>query len=117
MTDFMNPAEFANIRKSEETFWWYRGMREILFRMMDPHLKGRHIERALEAGCGTGYLSHLLQRERGLPVVPMDLSGHGLRYRRLGRVRYGRNSCDLSGFRNCRIRNRRGTESLRQRAR
>ena len=82
MTDFMNPAEFANIRKSEETFWWYRGMREILFRMMDPHLSARRIDRALEAGCGTGYLSHILQRERGLPVVPMDLSGHGLRYAR-----------------------------------
>jgi SAM-dependent methyltransferase len=82
MTDFMNPAEFANIRKSEESFWWYRGMRDILFRMMDPQLAGRRIDRALEAGCGTGYLSHLLQRERGLPVVPMDLSGHGLRYAR-----------------------------------
>ena len=32
----MNPAEFANIRQSEESFWWYRGMREILFGMLDP---------------------------------------------------------------------------------
>jgi SAM-dependent methyltransferase len=82
MNDFMNPAEFANIRNSEEHFWWYRGMRSILFRMLEPHLAGRTIDRALEAGCGTGYLSHLLQRERGWPIVPMDLSGHGLRYAR-----------------------------------
>ena len=82
MNDFMNPAEFANIRKAEENFWWYRGMRSILFRMMDPHLAGRRIDRALEAGCGTGYLSHLLQTERGWPIVPMDLSGHGLHYAR-----------------------------------
>ncbi len=78
----MNPAEFANIRKSEEAFWWYRGMRAILFRMLDPYLAGRKIGRALEAGCGTGYLSHLLQCERGWPIVPLDFSADGLSYAR-----------------------------------
>ena len=82
MNGFMNPAEFANIRRSEEDFWWYRGMREILFRMLEPHLAGRGIGRALEAGCGTGYLSQRLQRERGWPIVPLDYSGDGLRYGR-----------------------------------
>lgn len=82
MSGFMNPAEFANIAKSEEHFWWYRGMRTILFRMLDPYLAGRSIGRVLEAGCGTGYFAHLLQRERGWPVVPMDFSWHGLRYAR-----------------------------------
>ena len=60
MSGFMNPAEFANIRRPRENFWWYRGMRAILFRMLEPHLAGRKIGRALEAGCGTGYFSHLL---------------------------------------------------------
>lgn len=78
----MNPAEFANIAKCERDFWWYRGVRAIMDRMLDPHLKGRTIHRALEAGCGTGYLSHLLQSERHLPVIPMDLSADGLRYAR-----------------------------------
>jgi len=27
----MNPAEFANIANCERDFWWYRGMRKILF--------------------------------------------------------------------------------------
>ena len=36
-------------------------MRQILFRMLEPHLAGRKIGRALEAGCGTGYFSYLLQ--------------------------------------------------------
>src|SRR5438132_905314 len=76
----MNPAEFANIRAVEQDFWWYRGMRKILFRMLDPMLKGRRLERVLEAGCGTGYFSRLLQKERGWPVVPLDLSREGLRY-------------------------------------
>lgn len=82
MSGFMNPAEFANIAKTERDFWWYRGMRRILFRMMDPYLAGRKIRHALEAGCGTGFLSHLLQTERQLPVVPMDISADGLRYAR-----------------------------------
>ena len=82
MTGFMNPAEFANIAKSEEHFWWYRGMRTILFSMLDPCLAGRSIGRVLEAGCGTGYFAHLLETERGWPVVPMDYSWHGLRYAR-----------------------------------
>ena len=88
MSGFMNPAEFANIRKSEAHFWWYRGMREILFRILDPHLEGRVIDSALEAGCGTGYLSHLLQKQRGWPIVPLDYSWDGLRYaRELGAAR------------------------------
>jgi SAM-dependent methyltransferase len=57
-------------------------MREILFRMLEPHLKGRTVGRALEAGCGTGYLSHLLQHDRGWPIVPLDFSGDGLHYAR-----------------------------------
>ncbi|MCX6630131.1 MAG: class I SAM-dependent methyltransferase [Candidatus Solibacter sp.] len=82
MSGLMNPAEFANIRQAEEDFWWYRGMRAVLFRMLEPHLAGRRIGRALEAGCGTGYLSQRLQRERGWPVVALDFSGDGLRYAR-----------------------------------
>ena len=82
MSGFMNPAEFVNIRQAEENFWWYRGMRAALFGMLEPYLKGRAISSALEAGCGTGYLSQMLQRDRGWPIVPLDFSGDGLRYAR-----------------------------------
>ncbi len=82
MTGYMNPAEFANIARCEADSWWYRGMRAILFRFLDPFLKGRKIRRALEAGCGTGYFSRMLQAERQWPLIPMDLSGEGLRYAR-----------------------------------
>jgi SAM-dependent methyltransferase len=78
----MNPAEFANIARSEKDFWWYRGMREILFRILDPLLGGRPPRRALEAGCGTGYFSRILQDARQWPVVPVDLAAEGLRYAR-----------------------------------
>jgi SAM-dependent methyltransferase len=82
MKSFMNPAEFANIAGCERDFWWYRGMRAILFRMLEPHLAGRTIGRALEAGCGTGYFSRILQAERGWPVIPADISAEGLKYAR-----------------------------------
>src|SRR5262245_6659999 len=82
MNGLMNPAEFANIRAVEEGIWWYRGMRRILFRMLDPLLERRNMTRVLEAGCGTGHFSYLLQKERRWPVVPMDLSVDGLRYAR-----------------------------------
>jgi len=37
----MNPAEFANIAAAEQRLWWYRGMRRILFDVLDPWLRGR----------------------------------------------------------------------------
>jgi len=76
----MNPAEFANIANCERDFWWYRGMGKILFRLLDRYLAGRRIGRALEAGCGTGYISWRLRKERQYPMVPMDLSLEGLGY-------------------------------------
>jgi SAM-dependent methyltransferase len=78
----MNPAEFANIAKCERDFWWYRGTRAIMDRVMAPYLKDRTVGRVLEAGCGTGYLAQLLQKERGWTVVPLDVSEDGLRYAR-----------------------------------
>src|ERR1051326_4131049 len=87
LSSFMNPREFANIARAEKQLWWYRGMRTILFRALEPFIRGRAIGRVLEAGCGTGFLSHLFQAGRHWPVVPMDISGDGLRYARAMGVR------------------------------
>jgi SAM-dependent methyltransferase len=78
--DRFNPAEFANIARHEESFWWYRGMRRIQLAALAPYLEKRAFRRAFEAGCGTGFFSRGLQRERGLPLVAMDYSSEGLRY-------------------------------------
>ncbi len=81
----MNPAEFANIAEAEKRLWWYRGMRRITSRILEPWLRGRKVRRVLEAGCGTGYFSYLLQEELGWPVYPVDLAAEGLSYgRRMG---------------------------------
>ncbi len=55
-------------------------MRAIHLSVLAPYLDERLVRRALEAGCGTGYLARRLQRERNLPLVAMDYSAEGLRY-------------------------------------
>ena len=81
----MNPVEFANIAKSEEAFWWYRGMRRIMFRVLDPIASGRRVERALEAGCGTGHFARALEERYRWPMFPADLGWEGVSLgRRLG---------------------------------
>jgi len=76
----MNPAEFDNIARAEREFWWYRGMREILFRLLDPVVtRGSS---ALEAGCGTGHLSKSLAERYGWRMTPLDLGREGLEYAR-----------------------------------
>src|SRR5437773_764216 len=81
----MNPAEFANIARAEQDFWWYRGMRKILFRLLDPLVEELRFHRALEAGCGTGHFAQALTARYGLQVFPVDLEWEGLRHgKRLG---------------------------------
>jgi len=74
----MNPAEFANIARAERDFWWYRGMQEILFRVLDPLARVRKFERVGEAGCGTGYLSHVLAKRYGWNMFPLDYGWEGV---------------------------------------
>jgi len=76
----MNPAEFPNIARSERDFWWYRGMRDILFGMLDPVAVRNAI--ALEAGCGTGYLAMCLAQRYGWKMIPLDVRVEGLEYAR-----------------------------------
>jgi len=78
----MPPAEYANLASAEETFWWFRGMRQITFAAAAPHLNGRANWKVLEAGCGTGYFAKCLEQERGWRLFPVDVSPEGLRYAR-----------------------------------
>jgi len=76
----MNPAEFANIAKAENDFWWYRGMRNIMFGLLDPIARERKFGRVLEAGCGTGHFAQSLARRYQWPMFPLDLGWEGLAY-------------------------------------
>jgi len=75
-----NPADFANIALTEETFWWFRGMRAISFALLDPWIGAAGGRRVLEAGCGTGHFAAAVAERYGAEVVAMDLEREGLRY-------------------------------------
>ncbi len=76
----MNPDEYENLLQAEERMWWFDGMREILFRVLDPLVAGHKGGRVLEAGCGTGYNARLLEIRYGWEMTALDLSGPALRY-------------------------------------
>ncbi len=76
----MNPAEFANIAKAENDFWWYRGMRHIMFGLLDPVARQHRFGRVLEAGCGTGHFARELADRYQWPMFPLDLGWEGLEY-------------------------------------
>lgn len=76
----MNAAEFANIAAAERAFWWYSGMRRILFSLLDPLARQRRIRKVLDAGCGTGYNAAALEQRYGWHVYPLDLQMEGLAY-------------------------------------
>jgi len=76
----MNPAEFANIARCEGDFWWFRGMEQILFQVLDPIAKRRRLHTAMEAGCGTGHMASQLQRHYGWRMFPTDLARDGMVY-------------------------------------
>ncbi len=95
----MNPAEFDNIARAERDFWWYRGMREIVYGMLErvdsqdrppnsglplplPDGRGSVTRQFLEAGCGTGYMSKVLVERYGWRMTPLDLGREGLEYAR-----------------------------------
>ncbi len=76
----MNPAEFANIAESEQNFWWYRGMRKIMFALLDKEAASQRYDTVLEAGAGTGHFSRELEQRYQWRMFPMDLGWEGLEY-------------------------------------
>jgi SAM-dependent methyltransferase len=76
----INPAEMANIARAEESLWWFRGMREISFAMLDPLVAWGGLRRILEAGCGTGFFAAALEQRYRIPVFAVDLEAEAIRY-------------------------------------
>ena len=53
----MNPEEYDKMYKQENTYWWFQGRKDILFRMMKYHnLLEDGKARVLDIGCGTGLI-------------------------------------------------------------
>ena len=77
----MNPAEFDFIARAESNFWWYCGMQQIMFSLLDP-INLKRGARVLEAGCGTGFFAQSLAKRYGWHMTPLDLGAEGLTYAR-----------------------------------
>jgi len=78
----MNPAEFGFLAAAEERMWWFRGMREILFALLDPLAGRTRLGRVLEAGCGTGANARALGARYGWAITAVDLAAEGLAHAR-----------------------------------
>jgi SAM-dependent methyltransferase len=80
----MNPAELDHIAELEDSFWWYTGMREILFSLLDPVLASASSTqrplKLLEVGCGTGYMTRRFEQRYKLKSYPTDLAWQALEY-------------------------------------
>jgi SAM-dependent methyltransferase len=68
-----NSEGFARPAPAEEQFFWYEGMREILFRLLDPMVAGRSVRSALDCGVGGGDLARTLQSRYEWYVAPVEM--------------------------------------------
>lgn len=71
----MDKTLYANINQVEETHWWYRARRMIIFDRVKRIISTRKNPQILDIGCGTGYnITHLHQlgynQVTGLDVSP-----------------------------------------------
>ncbi len=77
----MHDADFASLYALEESFWWFAGMREITFVLLDPLLPPSQERVILDAGCGTGGMLSWLARFAGRgQVVGVDVVHGALRF-------------------------------------
>jgi len=76
----MNPAEVDNIARAEESLWWFQGMREISFALLDPLLRSGQVARVLEGGAGTGYFAEQFASRYGVAVVTLDLDARAVAF-------------------------------------
>lgn len=79
----INPAEFAHIAATEESFWWFRGMDRMLWDLLAGHEQTFANGNACEVGCGTGWVSsQFRERFPQCALSSLDLETEGLRYAR-----------------------------------
>jgi len=71
--------EFELMRHHEDTYWWYRGIRELAATAIRRYSKNRNLT-LLDAGCGTGgQLAHLMGEDRITRAAGIDFSMEAVR--------------------------------------
>lgn len=88
--------EIRTIEALETSHWFYRGMRETCFALMEPLLPSRRPLHVLDVGCGTG--GNLVHLARFGTVEGLDASALAVEYcRRKGLTCTRGSMTDLSG--------------------
>ena len=72
----MEKDQYEIMRRIEDSFWWYVGMRRIVSALLPPLVPGGASWRILDAGCGTGATLDFLA-PRGA-VVGVDIAAEAL---------------------------------------
>ncbi len=99
----MFESEYSDMFKSEETMWWYQGLRDIILINLSKYVSKK--AQILDAGCGTGKTIQVLEK-KGYDVKGIDYSLKAVNFcksRRLKNVKhasildipYSRNSFDV----------------------
>lgn len=79
----MEFEEYRIMREAEDVHWWYRGLRGVLYTLLDlDKLRGRqpHI---LDAGCGTGGNLFSLEQAGSTNLLGFDFSSDALHFCRV----------------------------------
>ncbi|MEO8284984.1 MAG: class I SAM-dependent methyltransferase [Chloroflexota bacterium] len=88
----MEYQEYKIMYEAEDTHWWYRGMRGVMFRLLHLSHKPVRQPRILDAGCGTGGNLQALKSAGYRNIAGFDLSPIALEFTRkrgLENVRQG----------------------------
>jgi len=81
----MNPREYQIMYHIEDTYWWYRGMRQIARTLIPELFERKTPGRILDAGCGTGSrLAHLMEAGAWRPDPHLPPSAPGLQLQAVG---------------------------------
>ena len=73
----MNPDEYKKLFALEDNFWWFKGMRKVVFNLVKKHTSTKDLN-ILDTGCGTG--RNLLDLSKLGNAVGLDLSDDALEY-------------------------------------
>lgn len=79
MTELMESTEYRTMYAVEERLWWYVALRRLLARCLHRYTQSG--SRVLDAGCGTGINSMMMQ-SLGYEVVSIDLSPSAVAFSR-----------------------------------
>jgi len=76
----MDKEEYSNLFTNEKDHWWYQGLRDLVLRSLKQyHKQGGAL---LDAGCGTGGLLELLQKQDDLisRAIGVDISDFAIEF-------------------------------------